>query len=294
MTFSKVTITAALISASSMALAICPNYTGMKIGQLDRNTISEASGVSASHLQPGKILWSNDSGNSGTIYASTMDGKIGRTVKLENFRNVDMEALAIGPCPSNRADKCIFVGDIGDYIGGRSDFKIGIFKEKDFWASTSISPEKTLTYQASRINAEAMVVLPNGQVLIFTKHESGITQLLVIDSVTGKTSAHAQFDLNPVIKGARGKGPRITDASLSPEGDRILLLTYGDILEVSLKALEMKVAPSQWKKGVDYTLVAGPQLPQQETIAYVNSKEFIVSTESPDGDVPPVIGYSCK
>ena len=284
-----------LLILSTHSLAVCSSWTSAKVGSLDKKVIDEASGLITSTLQNDKLIWSNDSGNSAELFATGKDGKIIRTVRLNGMGNEDFEALSIGPCPSNKADSCIYVGDIGDGMGWRSTFQIGIFKESDFWSKTSINPEKTISYSASRTNAEGMIVTPEGKIFIFSKDESGISKILMIDSLTGKLTNPGLIDLNPLMSGARGKGPRITDASLSPDGDKVLILTYGDILEVNMDTLISNLASKQWRKGIDFNVIKGPSLPQQETITYTKSdNDFIVSSESPDGEVPPVLLYSCK
>lgn len=280
--------------SSSYSFAVCSNWTATKVGSLDNRTIDEASGLTASALQKDKFIWSNDSGSNPELFATAKDGKIIRTVRVSGFGNNDWEAVSTGPCPSNKTDSCLYVGDIGDGIGWTSNFKIGIFKEADFWSKTSISPEKTVGYSA-KMNAESMIVTAEGKIIIFSKNESGKTQIVMVDSITGKSSNAGTLDLNSLIAGARGKGPRITDASLSPEGDKVLILTYGDILEINMDVLNRTLSSKEWRKGIDFNVIKGPELPQQETIAYANdSKAFIVSSESPNGEVPPVLLYSCK
>lgn len=291
----KASLMSSLLVASSYSFAVCSSWTASQVGSLDKRTIDEASGLIASTIQSDKLIWTNDSGNSAQLFATGKDGKIVRTVSLGGINNSDIEALALGPCPSNKAESCIYVGDIGDGIGWSSNFQISVFKEADFFSKTSIKPEKTLGYSASGTNAEAMIVTPEGKIVVFTKHESGVSKVIMIDSITGKSATGGSLDLNPLMAGARGKGPRITDASLSPDGDKVLILTYGDILEVNMETLVRTTSTKQWRKGVDFNVIKGPGLPQQETITYVNSdKTFITSSESPDGETPPVLQYSCK
>jgi hypothetical protein len=290
----KTTLVTGMMIASSYTFAVCSSWTSVKVGALDNRIINEASGLTASAIQKDKFIWSNDSGSRAELFATGKDGKIIRTVRVNGLSNNDWEAVSSGPCPSNKAESCLYVGDIGDGIGWTSSFKIGIFKEADFWSMPSISPEKVVGYSA-KMNAEGMIVTPEGKIIIFSKHESGKTQIVLVDSITGKSASAGTLDLNPLIAGARGKGPRITDASLSPEGDKVLILTYGDILEIHMDVLNRTLSSKEWRKGIDFNVIKGPALPQQETIAYAHSsKAFVVSTESPDGDVPPVLLYSCK
>ncbi len=288
--FKTAIIATALISSS--AFAVCQNWTSKKAGILDRRVISEASGLTASQMKKDKLIWSNDSGGRSELYATNMAGKVERTVALSGFSNSDYEALASGPCLSKKTDSCIYVGDIGDGIGWRSNFKVGIFKESDFWANTSIRPEKVLEYSNGPDNSEAMIVTKDGKIILFSKDSSGITEVYQMTS-SGKMSLLGKVNLNNILDESRGKGPRVTDASLSVDGKKVLLLTYGDIAEISIDLLLKPESRREWKKGVDYNIVKGPGLPQQETISYTADHSFIVSTESPDGDAPAVLLYSC-
>lgn len=291
----KLLISATLgLTLVQSAMAICPEWNATRVGQLDRRALDEASGLTTSKLKKGMFIWSNDSGGQSALFATDASGKLQKSVQLSGFRNEDYEALEAGPCPNNAADSCLYVGDIGDGMGWRSTFKIGIFKESDFWSKSSISPIKVIDfkYPGGANNAEAMVVTADAEVLIFTKTE-GSSQIFAINSTSGKIVKVAQLDLTKHIGQARGKDARLTDASISSDGDKVLLLTYGDIMEISLKAVT-GISSRNWKKGVDYNIIRGPGLPQQETISYVNDNSFIVSTESPDGDSPAIYSYTCK
>ena len=290
------TLASLLIVAHAQA-SVCTQWGAVKLGTLQSGTISEASGMIVSVQQKDKFIWTNDSGNSADLYATGKDGKVVRTVRLNNLSNTDFEALSSGPCPSNRAEACIYVGDIGDGIGWRSSFKIGIFKESDFWSKTSISPEKVISYSYPNgaQNAEAMVVTNEGIIHIFSKNDSGTTQIYAIDSISSKIAHLGQVSIKGIVADARGKGPRLTDASLSADNKRLLLLTYGDILEVDFD-LFISAQPSKaWRKGIDFNVIKGPGFPQQETLTYVNAEgAFALSTESPDGDAQDILAYTCR
>lgn len=287
--------TTVLLVFSAQANAVCQKWTAKKSGTLNQRIIDEASGLTRSVLKKGMFIWSNDSGGKAELYATGIDGKVTRTVSLNGFPNTDYEAVSNGPCLSNKAEHCVYVGDIGDGIGWRSRFKIGIFKESDFWSKTSISPEKVIeySYPNGAENAEGMVVSSDGKIVIFSKDNSGVTQVYSL-SATGLVTRLGEVNLNQVLEGARGKGPRITDASLSADGKKVLLLTYGDIAEINAELLFNPGSRRSWRKGQDYNVIKGPGLPQQETIAYLEGDDsFIVSTESPEGDAPAVYLYTC-
>ncbi len=287
--FLSIVVLSSIITQSALA-GVCSNWSSTKVGTLDTRLVSEASGLIFSQ---GKFIWSNDSGGEAALYASGNDGRILRTVTVRNFSNTDFEALALGPCLDNQSERCIYIGDIGDGIGWRSNFKIGVFKEADFWNGTTISPVRTISYSYPRSaeNAEAMVVTSDARIFIFSKSDSGISEVYQVEANARVTQLGA-VNLNSIIGPARGKNPRITDASLSADGQRILILTYGDIVEVKAD-LMLKPQRAAWKKDVDYKVVKGPGLPQQETITYLSNDSFLVSTEIADARTADIYAYSC-
>jgi hypothetical protein len=277
------------------AFALCQNWKSTKVGSLDTKSVPEASGLVASKMQKGQFIWNNDSGKSATLYATGMDGKITRTVQIKGFNNEDFEALALGPCQDNKSESCIYVGDIGDGMGWRSTFKIGVFKESDFWKSTTISPVSQISYSYPKgdENAEAMIVTNDGKIIVLSKNQSGISEVYQVESSARITNL-GSIDLNNVIAPARNKGPRITDAALSADGSKVLLLTYGDIAEVNLNLVLKPQPRTSWRKGVDYSVIKGPNLQQQETITYTSDSSFIVSTETESGGAGEIVSYSCQ
>lgn len=282
------------LGLTSTSFAICPNWNVKKVGELDKGIIDEASGLITSALHHNKYIWVNDSGAEPFLYASGMNGKVIKRTLLLNFPNTDFESLASGPCPLSRGESCIYVGDIGSGRGSRTSLKIGIFKERDFWILDSIQPEYVIEtkYPAGVNNAEALVVTPNGRILLFSKSE-GQTQIFNL-APNGRMDLFSVINLEKMLAGARGKGPFITDASISPEGDKLLMLSYGDIIEVKLRAL-FGAPQEYWKPGFDFAVIKGPGLPQQETISYNGRNSFIVSSESEEDvdGVPQIYLYTC-
>lgn len=283
---------AVLIMGLSEAHAVCKNWKSSRAGNLDRSKLSEASGLTYSKNRPGAFFWVNDSGNSSEIHATQENGTAIKTVVLSGFGNTDWEALATGPCPRTPGESCIYVGDLGDGIGWRSNFKIGVFSESDFWNSSRISPQATIefSYPGNADNSEAFIVTPKGEIVILSKDSSGTTEVFTVD-LSGRTKMIGAMNLNRIIAPARDKAPRVTDASLSPDGKTVLILTYGDILELSLEKL---MTASVGVAGTDHTVIKGPNFSQQETLSYTAAgKKFLVSSESPDGDQPAIISYEC-
>lgn len=285
------TITFFLLTSVS-AFAFCPEWKTSKVGELDTQYVSEASGLAKSKLHPELFIWSNDSGAPETLYASKADGKIVRSVNLQNFPNYDYEAMAIASCPQNKTESCIFVADIGDNREARAEYRIGIFKEADFWNETSISPIQVVKYlyPHGNSNAESLIVTPEGQMIVFSKHKSGVSRILSID-IEGSVKELGTLDMKE-LAGLESWGALITDAAISPDGQKVLLLTYSDILEFNLSSL-LAETRKPFVKGIDYTIIKGLPLEQQETITYTSQDTFIIATEVETGGTAELISYAC-
>ena len=282
---------AILFVGMTNASAVCNNWKGRAVGNLDLRRISEASGLTSSKTRPGNFFWINDSGNSAEIHATLENGTAVKTVALNGFSNSDFEAMASGPCPGSAAETCIYVGDIGDGIGWRSTFKIGVFSEADFWNSSKISPQANLSfsYPDGGHNAEAMIVTAKGEIIIFTKEDDGTTEIYSMD-LAGKMKKLGELDLNRIVPDDReGNAPKVTDAALSPDGSSVLLLTYTDIISIPLqKIISTRVSRE------DMVTIKGPNFSQQETLTYTGASErFVVATESEDGTAAGIHAYEC-
>src|SRR5690606_23635687 len=73
--------------------------------------LTEASGLAASSAHPG-VLWTiQDSGNPPDLFAIDTTGAVRSRWRVSGVRNVDWEAISVGPCG---ARACIYIGDTGD------------------------------------------------------------------------------------------------------------------------------------------------------------------------------------
>jgi hypothetical protein len=238
------------------------------------------------------LIWNNDSGGSSALHASGADGKIIKTVSLNGFQNIDYEAMALGPCPDRAAESCIYLGDIGDNREWRSSYRIGIFKEKDFWTKNSIMPMSVITYNYpnQNFNAESMIVTPEGKIIVFTKNKSGVSRIFEV-SLNVEVKEIGEIDVKK-LTGSEGRNALLTDASLSPDRKRILLLTYDKIIEFDVSAVLKNTGRIPIKEE-DYAVIQGPGLVQQETITYVTNDSFLVSTETKNDGVADIFLYRC-
>jgi hypothetical protein len=297
----KISLILSSLVISNIAIAnICENWTTpIKTGQHTR-ALSEVSGLATSTIKKGHYIWANDSGSDPILHASMADGIITKSVDLKKFSNRDFEAVEQGVCPNSINESCIFVADTGNNSGFRPKSKVAVFREIDFWNNSSIQPILLKEFR-TRKNFEAMVINDNGEAILFSKNKSGRSEMFKLNFLDNKSDLlqTGTLDMNYILKNQNPKDMRITDASYSTKNGTILLLTYGDIVEVSAQNIFDNTNISQWVQGKDYKIIKSPKnasLTQKETVAYSTDQEnFIISSESESSWLPPpaIFQYSC-
>jgi|SRR5688572_24809061 len=201
--------------------------------------LPEASGVAVSRKSPG-VLWShNDSGEPVLIALST-DGTTRGRIKVAGARVEDWEDIDVGPCPQGT---CVFIADIGDNSGKRSAVTIYRVPEPDPGAGTSPAAEvMRFTYPDQPQDAEALIVQPDGTLLIVTKGERGPAALYRA-SARFRDGATTKLERVATITAANGKqgvsrNNRITGAAASRDGRWIVLRTLSSVAFYSASELE--------------------------------------------------------
>ncbi|MEU0848109.1 WD40 repeat domain-containing protein [Streptomyces flaveolus] len=179
--------------------------------------ITESSGLAASRLHPGVYWTHNDQDNGPYLYA--VDGATGETVARVALSGVgtprDVEAISIGP--GNK----IFVGDIGDNLGGTWPY-VWIYElpePKELKDQTVKATQYVVKYADGARDAESMVVHPKtGRVYIIDKNEDG-GHLYEGPAKLSSSGTNVFRPTAPVDLWA-------TDAAFSPDGERLAVRGY--------------------------------------------------------------------
>ncbi|MFC9950037.1 WD40 repeat domain-containing protein [Streptomyces prasinus] len=179
--------------------------------------ITESSGLAASRLHPGVYWTHNDSDDGAYLYA--VDSATGETVARVTFTGVgsprDVEAISIGP--GNR----IFVGDIGDNLGGTWPH-VWIYElpePKELRDQTVRATQYVVTYSDGARDAESLVVHPKtGRVYIVDKKEEG-GHLYEGPAELSASGGNVFEPIAPVDLWA-------TDAAFSPDGRQLAVRSY--------------------------------------------------------------------
>ncbi|AXK37124.1 hypothetical protein DVA86_06135 [Streptomyces armeniacus] len=179
--------------------------------------ITESSGLAASRAHPGVYWTHNDSEDGPYIYAVDSDsGKTVATVTLRGIMPRDVEGISIGP------DGDVYVGDIGDNLGGRwSEVWIYRFPEPKKLRNVTLTPTRyTVRYADGPRDAESLMVHPKtGRAYIASKNK---------EEKGGVYAGPEKLSTSGVNTFRRIGDTEMwaTDGAFSPDGTRLMLRSY--------------------------------------------------------------------
>ncbi|WTL28870.1 WD40 repeat domain-containing protein [Streptomyces sp. NBC_01498] len=239
--------------AAALLLPAAPSAVAAPAADPDRSfriadpRITESSGLAASRAHPG-VYWTHNDQDQPRVYG--IDSRTGETVATLTMRGVgeprDMEAISVG------ADGNIYVGDIGDNLGGTWDHVwIYRFPEPERLADATVDATQfTVKYEDGPRDAEALMVHPTtGRVYIASKNEDGGA----LYEGPAKLTAGGTNTFTRV-----GEVPWVTDGAFSPDGKELLLRSY-----FSARAYVWK----DGRPGADHR-VRAPVQGQAESVTY--------------------------
>jgi hypothetical protein len=188
--------------------------------------LAEASGLALSRRTPGRLWSHNDSGEP-VLFALDSRGTITDRVRISGATVEDWEAIAVGPCGT---ESCIYIADIGDNEAGRERITVYRLPEPASGAaSAAVAETYHATYPDGAHDAESLFITPEGRLHIVTKGETG---------PVGVYRFPAQLPTGQDMKLERVGAPvaspvdaqsRITDGSISPDGQWIVLRTRSSL-----------------------------------------------------------------
>lgn len=256
------------------------------IGEVDY--MLEASGLINSHYNSNFIWSHNDGGNENSLFlmdANSADLKAEYTI--EGASNLDWEDIAVY---FDNGFSYIYVGDVGDNIGFRSNYSLYAFEEPIYSEHSSeftINPRKIdFDYPDGPNNCEAIMVDPlSGDLILATKGGSK-TELFLAQEMQ-LNSAIGQITLEKI-----GELPlkNVTAGDISTDGKWIGLRTYNQIVfwtreeGESLSEAFMKTPKKLPYNGLE---------PQGEAFCWIEDGYFTLS-EKIAGLTPKLYFYSKK
>lgn len=235
--------------------------------------IIESSGLAASRAHPG-VYWTHNDQDKNGVLLYAVDGKTGRTVATVTMTGVgkprDVEAVSVG------SDGNIYVGDIGDNLGGTWSH-VWIYKlpePKKLADRTVRATQYTVKYEDGARDAEALMVHPKtGRIYIADKKEEG----------GGLYEGPAQMSASGVnvFKRLGDTGLWTTDGAFSPDGKQLALRGYLGGVSYAWKG--------EGKKPEREGRLSVPLQRQGESVTYtLDGTTLMYGTEGDQGDVEPV------
>ena len=267
------------------------------IGTIKNSSITESSGLVASHSTPGAYWTHNDSGDGPFIYALNASGASRGVFRVTGTQAHDWEDISIGPGP-DRGKSYLYIGDSGDNNSARSEIVVYRVAEPELSVETAkvtkARPGKTqpadairLRYPDGKFDAETLIVHPvSGNIYIVTK-------VPLVDPVVYE--AAAPFSLDKVITMRRiGEvrvpslfGGVLTGGSISPDGRRVAFCDYfqGYELVLPAKSSDFNDIWKQRMTGFDLG-----KRKQGEAIAYRrDGKALLATSEGPHSPITQVV-----
>lgn len=292
--FISIALATLALKFSPAEAALCPKWAAPeKAGDLDSKIIDESSGMARSRKFD-VIYHTNDSGVGPEFYVTRADGSSVQTVKIENFKPLDPEEIGVGPCPEKMSESCVVMADIGDNLSRRKSIALFFIEERAIFPK-SVKPAfiARFKYPDGAHNAEAMAVLPDGSVVIFTKEMSLLGQSKPSQVFRAPLASYVKAKGEPVMLEKLGElditaltklsgyPALITAMTVTADAKRFALLTYGTLIEFAVDLSAPKFpAMTTLKDGIDFRVVPIAPLPQQESVTYdKNDRDLFYSTE---------------
>lgn len=237
--------------------------------------VHESSGVALGRSRTG-VLWThNDSGGEPVVFAVDTAGRLLGETRVSGAENVDWEDVAAGPCP---AGSCLFVGDIGDNQARRETVVVyRVAEPAPGDAATTPAERFPVRYPGGPRDAEALFVLPGGELYIVTK---GRTDPPTLYRYPPPLRPDTVVELEPVQQlGGQPALPidMVTGAGASPDGQRVVVRTYGSLRVY--RFVDARLAPL-----LDPPLDLLPlEEPQGEAVDIENGGTIWLTTEAESG-----------
>lgn len=220
-----------------------PHLTSVTV-PLGAGVANEASGITAATTAPGAYLLIDDGTGTGAVAAVGSDGRSIASIAIDSLSADNAEAISAGPCGATplpagqQAERCLYIGDIGDNSKRREDIAVIRFTEPDLAAPPTkpvLADEWHYTYPDGAQNAEAMLVDSDGSLIVVTKPAAAAGALAhrMYRGEPGGGELVFLREFSPPASQRPVKtlftGNVVTDLAATP--GRVLVLTYDDVHE---------------------------------------------------------------
>ena len=276
-------ILAALVAAPAAAQSPwkpAPPTRLVQLGTFADTALTEASAAAASRTQPGVIWTLNDSGNAPWLFAfDTAGGALG-TFRVAGANNFDWETLTLSPCP---AGTCLIVGDIGDNPETRPSVMLYRVPEPQLASLqpgelgvTAPADTLRLTYPDGPHDIEAIYADASGDIYFVSKGRSKGILLFRLPAAAwdaGGAAVPEFVDSLPITPDI-SIGHWVSDAALSPDGQRVAVRTYSAVFFFRVGP-GGRLTPDEGRE-----CLFGLVEPQGEGVTWLDERRLLLTSES--------------
>lgn len=236
----------------------------IRVGNLENQQISEASGLASSGLYPGALWVINDGGNEPLLYSIGIDGSDLGAFRVEGASNYDWEALASFQLQNTAY---LLIADVGDNWEQRKTCTLYVVKEPlitatglDSAPAVGIAWQIRFAYEDGPHDCEAVAVDTAGQRILLLAKRSlpPVLYELPLQSADSDT---------PLLARRLASIPHFswpTGMDIAPDGLSAVVLTYSHAYLYSRSQKEDWAAAF----GKMPRLLSFNQLKQQEAICF--------------------------
>jgi hypothetical protein len=254
--------------------------------------LSEASGAIFFN---DKLIIHNDSGNENKLYAlDTISGLVTRTVTVTNATNVDWEDIT-------QDETSIYIADIGNNSGIRTDLKIYKILKSDYTSATNVTAE-TINFSYAdqtafisspnntKWDAEALISFDATTLILCTKNwVDGITKAYPIPKNSGT------YAVNP-LPTTLNAGGMITGASYNTLTQKVYLIGYTSLLQPFVWVSENFTNNDIFSGSSVQTALTSLGFEQAESITAIGANRYFVTSESftfaPFSDTAKLVSFT--
>lgn len=248
-TLLAVVTTGALLAAcrSPIVEAACNNQlVSSDAGTLQDPALVEVSGIAASTRNPSTLWAHNDSGDTARLFAISESGAARITYTLSGATANDWEDIALGRGPV-AGTSYLYVGDIGDNSGTRPNVAVYRVTEPAVTGNAAQTltgvAKLTLQYPDGPKDSEALLVDPrSGEIYLVQKSGTGGPVGIYRAPANLAAGSTTVLSRAGTLNLPAGIANAVTSADISPDGNAIVVRTYGGV--------------RLWNRATDQTLVA--------------------------------------
>ncbi|MBT6491655.1 MAG: hypothetical protein HOK97_17935, partial [Deltaproteobacteria bacterium] len=201
-------------------------------GQLDRDAISESSGLTVSRTHLDTFWTHNDSGDEARFFGVSSGGDDLGTVRVTGATANDWEAMTLGACDNQT---CLYIGDVGDNEATRNDISLWRVTEpvppgkgnETFALATEIE----LRYPDGPMDCEAIAYDPlTSDILFIEKSWSAKARVHRLPAGAWNTTSDGDITLTYIdtidFDTDSLTGGLVTGADINPAGVSLFARTY--------------------------------------------------------------------